>query len=31
VFSDFWRPYSTPGLAGELYILIFTNNYIQKS
>jgi hypothetical protein len=31
VFSDFWEPYSTPGLAGELYILTFTDDYTRKS
>jgi transposase InsO family protein len=31
VFSDFWGPYSTLGLAGELYILTFIDNYTRKS
>jgi hypothetical protein len=31
VFSDFWGPYSTPGLAGKLYILTFTDDYTRKS
>jgi hypothetical protein len=30
VFSDFWGPYSTPGLAGELYMLTFTDDYTRK-
>jgi hypothetical protein len=31
VFSDFWGPYSTPGLAGELCMLTFTDDYTRKS
>ncbi|KAM3067034.1 hypothetical protein ACMFMG_012223 [Clarireedia jacksonii] len=31
VFSDFWGPYSTPGLAGEAYMLTFTDDYTRKS
>jgi hypothetical protein len=30
VFSDFWGSYNTPGLARELYIFIFTDNYNRK-
>jgi hypothetical protein len=31
VFSDFWRLYNTPRLAGKLYILTFIDNYTWKS
>jgi transposase InsO family protein len=31
VFSDFWGPYSTPRLAGELYMLTFIDDYTRKS
>jgi hypothetical protein len=31
VFSDFWGPYSTPRLGGELYMLTFTDDYTRKS
>ena len=31
VFSDFWGPYREPTLAGELYMLTFTDDYTRKS